>query len=384
METAQLLFQLIRVAVCGEAPAQELKTACTPEALEQVFAMAARHDLAHLAGQGASKLPLADSEPLQKCKKAAMQAFMRHARQEYTYQKVCALLEQAQIPFIPLKGSVLRAHYPEGWMRTSCDMDILVHEEALEQASALLEQNGWTFREKTSHDLAFSSADGVHLELHYSTIEDYVSEAGKKIMEGIWDDAAPLPGKQYHMVISDPLFYYYHMAHMAKHFVHGGCGIRTFLDIWILNHRMEFDPAARNALLEEGKLSAFARGAEALAEGWFSGAPMDENALTFQNFILSGGTYGTVQNRVTLQQEQKGGKLKFALERIFLPYDILKHQFTVLQTHKWLTPVFHLVRWFRLIFCGGMKRSVHELKTTAAVSDDAQAAVRTLLKHLEL
>ena len=267
METAQLLFWLIRVAVCGEAPAQELKTACTPEALEQVFAMATRHDLAHLAGQGASKLQLADSEPLQKCKKAAMQAFMRHARQEYTYQKVCALLEQAQIPFIPLKGSVLRAHYPEGWMRTSCDMDILVHEEALEQASALLEQNGWTFREKTSHDLAFSSADGVHLELHYSTIEDYVSEAGKKIMEGIWDDAAPLPGKQYHMVISDPLFYYYHMAHMAKHFVHGGCGIRTFLDIWILNHRMEFNPEARNALLEEGKLSAFARGAEALAEG---------------------------------------------------------------------------------------------------------------------
>lgn len=384
METAQLLFRLIRVAVCGEAPAQELKTACTPEALEQVFAMAARHDLAHLAGQGASKLQLADSEPLQKCKKAAMQAFMRHARQEYTYQKVCALLEHAQIPFIPLKGSVLRAHYPEGWMRTSCDMDILVHEEALEQASALLEQNGWTFREKTSHDLAFSSGDGVHLELHYSTIEDYVSEAGKKIMEGIWDDATPLPGKQYHMVISDRLFYYYHMAHMAKHFVHGGCGIRTFLDIWILNHRMEFDPAARNALLEEGKLSAFARGAEALAECWFSGAPMDKNALTFQNFILSGGTYGTVQNRVTLQQEQKGGKLKFALERIFLPYHILKHQFPVLQKHKWLTPVFHLVRWFRLIFCGGMKRSVHELKTTAAVSDDAQAAVRTLLKYLEL
>lgn len=384
METAQLLFRLIRVAVCGEAPTQALKDACTPEALEAVCKLASHHDLAHLAGQGASKLQLADSEPLQKCKKAAMQAFMRHARQEYTYQKVCALLEQAQIPFIPLKGSVLRAHYPEGWMRTSCDMDILVHEEALEQASALLEQNSWTFLSKTSHDLAFSSADGVHLELHYSTIEDYVSEAGKKIMEGIWDDATPLPGKQYHMVISDPLFYYYHMAHMAKHFVHGGCGIRTFLDIWILNHRMEFDPAARNALLEEGKLSAFARGAEMLAECWFSGAPMDENALTFQNFILSGGTYGTVQNRVTLQQEQKGGKLKFALERIFLPYDILKHQFPVLQKHKWLTPVFHLVRWFRLIFCGGMKRSVHELKTTAAVSDDAQAAVRTLLKHLEL
>ena len=113
MNTAQLLFQLIRVAVCDETPAENLNTACTPEALEQVYALASRHDLAHLAGQGASKLSLPDSEPLQKCKKAAMQAFLRHARQIYTYQNVCALLEQAQIPFIPLKGSVLRDFYPD-------------------------------------------------------------------------------------------------------------------------------------------------------------------------------------------------------------------------------------------------------------------------------
>ena len=384
MNTAQLLFQLIRVAVCDETPAENLNTACTPEALEQVYALASQHDLAHLAGQGASKLSLPDSEPLQKCKKAAMQAFLRHARQVYTYQNVCNLLEQAQVPFIPLKGSVLRDFYPEGWMRTSCDLDILVHEEALEQVSQLLQQQNWTFREKTSHDVAFISPDGAHLELHYSTIEDYVSQAGKQIMEGIWQDATPLPGKQYHMVISDPLFYYYHMAHMAKHFVHGGCGIRTFLDIWVMNHRMEFDPAQRKALLDKGQLTAFAQGSEALAEIWFSGAPMDENAQVFQEFVLSGGTYGNLQNRVSLQQGQQGGKLSFALKRIFLPYDILKHQFPVLQKHKWLTPVCHIVRWFRLIFCGGLKRSVHELQTTASVSTDEQTAAQILINHLGL
>lgn len=384
MDTAQLLFQLIRVAMCGETPTQELKNACTAEALEQVFALAFHHDLAHLAGQGASKLQLPDSEALQKCKNAAVQACLRHGRQEYAYQNVCALLEQAQIPFIPLKGAVLRKYYPESWMRTSCDMDILIHEEDIPRAHPVLEENGWKYWTKSFHDLSFLSPEGVHLELHFTTIEDYVSEAGRQIMETIWQDATPLPGKTCHMAISDALFYYYHMAHMAKHFVHGGCGIRTFLDIWIMNHRMEFDPAARQALLADGGLTAFAKGAEALAEIWFSGAAMDENSRTFQEFVLSGGTYGSLQNRVSLQQEQKGGKLKFALGRIFLPYDIIKHQFPVLQKHKWLTPVFHVVRWFRLIFCGGIKRSVRELQTTAAVSTDEQAAVQMLIQHLGL
>lgn len=384
MDTTQLLLALIRIAVCGEAPNAELKAACTPEALTQVFSLASRHDLAHLVGQGASKLSLPDSEPLQLCKKAAMQAFFRFAKQQHTCKAVCQALEQAEIPFIPLKGSVLRDYYPEGWMRTSCDLDILVKEQTLAQARSLLEQGGWSFRDETSHDVAFVSPDGVHLELHYSTIEDYVSEKGKKIMEGIWQAATPLPGKKYHMVISDALFYYYHMAHMAKHFIHGGCGIRSFLDVWVMNHRMEFDPDPRKALLAEGELTAFGRASERLAEIWFSGAPMDEDSQNFQNFVLSGGTYGTVKNRVNLQQEQKGGKLKFALGRIFLSYDILKHQFPVLQKHRWLTPLYQVVRWCRLLFCGGVKRSVQELQTTAGVSQEEQSAAGKLLRYLEL
>ena len=38
-------------------------------------------------------------------------------------------LEKAEIPFLPLKGSVIRKYYPEPWMRTSCDIDLLIHKE---------------------------------------------------------------------------------------------------------------------------------------------------------------------------------------------------------------------------------------------------------------
>lgn len=385
MDTMVLLCALVRIAVCGdEAPTQQLKDACTPEALEQVYALAVKHDLAHLAGQGASKLSLPESEPLTRCKKAAMEAFFRYSRQEFACQTVCDLLEGAQIPFIPLKGTVLRRYYPEGWMRTSCDMDILVQETHLEQASALLQEKGWKFRERSSHDIAFVSAEGVHLELHFTAIEDFISPESKTIMDGIWQDAKPVEGKQYRLEISDELFYFYHMVHMAKHLIHGGCGIRTFLDVWILNHRVTGDVSKREALLEKGGCLQFAKAAQLLSEIWFSGKPMDPMSRNLEQFVLSGGTYGSLQNRVSLQQSQQGGRVQYALKRIFLPYDIMKHYYPVLQKHKVLLPFCHIARWLRLFFGGGMKRSLRELQVNAEVSDTAGTEAKNLIDYLGL
>ena len=140
MNKETVLFALLRVAVCTEAGTEELRAACTDDMLESVYVLASKYDLAHLVGQGVSKLNLAESETLNQCKNSAMQAFVRYGRMNYAYESVCGVLEAEQIPFIPLKGSVLREWYPEPWMRTSCDMDILVHKEDAESAAALLQE----------------------------------------------------------------------------------------------------------------------------------------------------------------------------------------------------------------------------------------------------
>ena len=384
MENQRLFMELVSVAVCGKEPTEQLKGACTPEALEAVYSIGMKHDLAHLIGQAAEKLQLKEGQILQKSKNAAMQVLLRHTRQEYAFRTACGILEKGEIPFIPLKGSVLRQWYPEPWLRTSCDIDILVRENQLSQAKDLLEQEGWKSLGQTSHDINLLSPQGVHLELHFSTIEDYISPKSKAVMEHIWQWATPMPEKQYRMEIPDRLFYFYHMAHMAKHLLNGGCGIRSFLDVWVLNHCVAFDPAERTALLQKGDLTAFARASEKLSEIWFSGEEMDALSLSFQKVVLSGGIYGTVENRVSLQEGKAGGKLQLAMKRIFLPYDIMKYRFPVLQKHRWLLPVYQPVRWLQLLFGGGVKRSVTELKTTAQVSPETQASVRMLLEYLNL
>lgn len=56
----------------------------------------------------------------------------------HEYNRICDALESVEISFLPLKGSVLRQYYPEPWMRTSCDIDILVHENDLEKTTEYL------------------------------------------------------------------------------------------------------------------------------------------------------------------------------------------------------------------------------------------------------
>lgn len=385
MDAKQALLELIRVAVCGAQADEQLKNTCTPELLEQVYTLADRHDLAHLAGQGASKLGLPDCGAMEQCRQAAMTAVFRQTRLSREYQMVCRTLEEGKIPFIPLKGSVLRDFYPEPWMRTSCDMDILVHEEDLDAAIQLLtEKLHYVNHGKSGHDAALRAPGGDNLELHYTMIEDFISSRSQEILENFWADARPVPGKQYHLAVSDGMFYYYHMIHMAKHVINGGCGIRTFLDVWILNNRVSHDRQSRCCLLRRGGILDFAQGVEKLSQIWFDGAEADPMSHRLEQFVLSGGTYGTMTNRVSINRVKEGSKLRYALSRIFLPYDVIKYEYPVLQKHKWLTPGCEVVRWFRLVFGEGLGRGVKEMRATATDSQSKGDAARQLLDYLGL
>ena len=97
------------------------------------------------------------------------------------------------------------------------------------------------------------------------------------------------------------MFYFYYIAHMAKHFVEtGGCGIRPFLDIWVLNHRIDFDREKRDKLLSDGGLDVFAKQAELLSEVWFGNAEHTEITRQMETYILRGGVYGANTNRIAV------------------------------------------------------------------------------------
>ena len=167
---------------------------------------------------------------------------------------------------------------------------------------------------------------------------------------------------------------------MAKHVLHGGCGIRPFLDLWVMRGRI----ASSDALLEEGGLAPLAASAEALCDAWFFGGEMTPSLRRLARFVLTGGVYGTVENRVIASKEKKGGRLGYILSRLFLPYAQLSEFFPILKTHKWLTPFYQAVRWWRMVKDGRMYRTRRELAAAKGVDPAAVRDACLLMEELAL
>ena len=384
-ETSKVMFALLRSAVCGGLLSSEEISLYSPDILPKITSLAQKHDVIHLIVFALKKNGLLD-ESNRKLESKLLIAIYRLEKLNYELTKLCAALEQAEIPFIPLKGSVLRQYYPEPWMRTSCDIDVLVHAEDLQRTVSYLSDNlGYRRESQNSHDISMFTQGGVHIEIHYDLVEDGKVNFASAVLKHIWNVAVKHAGCNYQYEMPDEMFYFYHIAHMAKHFVEtGGCGIRPFLDIWVLNYRIDFDRKKRDKLLSYGGLGTFAKQAELLSEVWFGNAEHTEITRQMETYILRGGVYGTNTNRVAVQQQKKGGKVRYALSKIFISYDVIKFHYPILQKYKWLTPVMEVRRWGKLIFCGHLKRTVNELKYNSAISEDSAAETRTLLKNVGL
>ena len=229
-------FALLRGYATGTGRITEEQKNTARESFAPLYSLAVRHDLAHLVGHALFEEGISDGSKAQAAfEKQQMLAIFRYEGFAYEIEQVETALEEAGIAFVLLKGSVLRKLYPEPWMRTSCDVDVLVHSEDHAAAEAcLVETLGYRREGEGDHDVTLVSEGGVHVELHFALVEERRARGAYAILSRVWDYAAPREGCRFNCVLADEFFYFYHMAHMAKHFAGGGCGVRSFLDLWFL------------------------------------------------------------------------------------------------------------------------------------------------------
>ncbi len=389
MESLYIVFELIKDVVCGKALSEEAKLAIKDgTCLAEVYKISKKYDLLHLIADALEKNNLLpeDEEKREKILKARRSAVCRYEQLHYEFERIAELLEEEKIPYIPLKGTVLRAYYPQPWMRTSCDIDILVHAEELEKArDSIVEALGYEQTTQTLHDLSLYISKRIHLELHHCLIDE--SEANSKEIEVVnrtWENAFPVELEAYRYEMTWEMFYFYHILHAVKHFRIGGCGIRPLLDLWILNHRISMDKERRESLLQEAGLLTFANEMGHLSEVWFSGAQENELSKEMQTFILRAGLYGGMENNVAIQKKKKGGRGKYLRRRIFLPYKSLKEKYPILEKHKWLFPFYQIRRWVGIVFKREKwKHSVKEAKLVMGDNENYQR-VEDLFEKLEL
>ena len=388
MEKFELLFELLRFGLFGaELSTNAFELLKGEDIQKKIFIAAKKHDIAHLVSYSLDKANLLDKESDfgQKCVNEQLLAVFRYENINYELVKICDTLEEAEMPFILLKGAVMRKYYPEPWMRTSCDIDILVKEETIEKAkNILVEKLGYLFEGKGDHDYQLRSTSNVHLELHFKLIGEHsVSQKADEVLESVWDYIVVEDGYKYCYKFNDAMFHYYHLVHLAKHIKVGGCGIKPFLDLFVLGGHIVYDDKTK-VLLEKGGLEKTDIVARKLARVYFDGEAYDEISKALSEYVLNGGVYGNTENRVAMSRGNTGGVIKYALSRIFSPYNVLKYRYPELENKKWLFVPYQFRRWFDLVFKEDIKSSINELEINQNLSSEKIDSAKKMWKDLGL
>ena len=350
--TGEMLIRLIGNEVCESTLHFPQASPFSDDFLFELYNLSKKHDVSHIVGSALINNGLLKGRSAENIfRDETLLTAFRYETQRFVLDKVCGVLEKEKIPYIPLKGAVLSGLYPQPWMRTGCDIDILVHEhEAEKAAKAIAESLEYKITGKGKHDFQILSDENIFVELHFSLIEEEYSAAMAKVLERVWDYAKPAEAEKYKYELNGSMFYFYHIAHMAKHFTGGGCGIRPFLDLRLMEQSGKYNTAETKALLKKGRLTEFAQTAKKLCEVWFAEKEHDEVTAVMQEYIISGGCFGSAQTRMLSNQQRSGGRLKYVFSRIFVPYDDLKGQYPLIKKYRFLTPVCEFCRLFSLLF----------------------------------
>ena len=115
-DVTRLMLALIR-AELAETPLPEHERALlTPPIMQELYALSKAHDEAHLVACALDRLGLLDGEDpvAEQFEKQQTLAFFRNRQAERETQRIFSLFEELQIPYIPLKGTVLKQAYPSG------------------------------------------------------------------------------------------------------------------------------------------------------------------------------------------------------------------------------------------------------------------------------
>ena len=380
-KTQEEFLSLIRFEICGTALPKDFSVSDE----NALIALAKKQDLTHLIYDALIKndLPCSSSFAMQQY----YASIWRVEQMQHEIARLSELFEEEKIDFILLKGSVMRRFYPENWMRTSADIDILFRESEFERVKKLvIEKLGYKGEDGnggTCHYSVFAPGSEVHVELHRQLFTEYLAKPRVfETMSRVWTMVEKTDDSSCQYTMPDALLYFYHLAHMAKHITYsGGCAVRGLIDLWLLDNIPDKDEAGRKQLLEENDLAVFGNHMSALADAWMNGRPAPSEEL--EQYILADYMYGNEGRRLA-NAVSKNGSAKVVLQKIFMPYDKIKNLYPVLKKHRYLTPVFEVVRWTGVFNKERRERLKNGVSTLSRTDEGAVNTANSISKLLQL
>lgn len=330
---------------------------------KELYSLSKKHDVSHLIAIVGKEYNLfTATEVSQRFERDYLTSIMRYEQINYEYQEIVELFKCKNIQFVPLKGAVLREYYSEPWHRTSCDIDLLIHEEDLENATKnLIELKGYKRDGKTNyHDVSLYSPSNVHLELHFNILENIKSI--DKLLAQVWNYCVLKEDGTFEYRQINEYLVFHLLAHLLYHFLRGGCGVRSIIDIWLVHQKMDINQTILREMLKACGIVLFYERILELANAWFCNQESSIIIEKMGNYIFNGGVYGNFENKMQVVSANVENKKNYIRKRIFCPYETMKHRYPILKKHKWLLPFYEVARWLETIFKGKAKNLKQEVE----------------------
>ena len=299
--------------------------------LSALYAAAEKHLLTAITCMALESAGIRDKDFIQ----AKGKAIRKVAAMDMDRAVVLGKLEEEGIWYMPLKGAILKDLYPRLGMRQMSDNDILIDPARMADAEKIMERLGFTCDHRSSAHVVYNKPPVSSFEFHHRL---FGGEQDRRVRRYYKDVKARLirdESRQWGYHFSDEDFYVYMIAHENKHFRDGGTGLRSLLDTYVYCRKMGTGLDWTYVGEETAKLGIrdFEELNRSLSYHLFDGDPLTEEEEAMLAYVVSSGTYGTMQHKVSNKVEKLGGgtegKLRYVLSRVFLPMDTVRTAYPV-------------------------------------------------------
>ncbi|MCD8158059.1 MAG: nucleotidyltransferase family protein [Clostridiales bacterium] len=340
----------------------------------------------------------ADSEVMNKITGAFMRTVGISVNQEIVLNNLIDLFNLHKIKHIVFKGTVLRDYYPDKELRTMGDIDLIIDESDRQKVHKLLLETGALYEEAESHADVFNyMKNGVLFEIHTKIISSNLFEETDYI-NYLGDVFKHTEQKEnYTYELNNEFHFIYLMAHMAKHFKIGGCGLRMYIDIamFVKHFNRELDWKYIRAELKKLRLLEFTDSVFQFCNKWFGtdialfGKELDSEALDIiAKYVIAGGTFGYYEKNVDAirmgnNDNTLTSKIKTVGGFLFPSYEHLKMRYKWMgNLPKCMLPFAWVKYWhYRLFIVKG--NNFKRIKQAVESGDDAFVHYR-LMKTIGL
>lgn len=254
-------------------------------------------------------------------------------------------LQEKQIKFMLLKGSVIRNYYPQQKMRQMSDIDILYDYSKRDDLFKIMKSRRFRLTTSCENSDDFFKEPFYTFEWHR---ELFFEEAEFCPHFDLWKNAKPDKDNPYKYNVESTEHFVYTICHMFKHYATNGCGIRFLCDIYVLmNYGEEIDMDRALDELDKIGIKEFALDAIGLTDAVFNDADITENQQKMLDFLLSNGVYGNLVVDYSKKLSEFGGsKVRYFFRRLFPEKKKMLANYRLLEKKPYLLPFYYIVRLF--------------------------------------